>query len=83
MEWNRKGAQRKASHEDRVYVDFDPAYTLDGKFLCKIFNWSRGTLHKRMKLRGFPQPKHFGQKHVRWHPQHVNDWLVARDGKYD
>lgn len=80
MDWNRK---KRAEKPVRVYVEFDPDYTLDTNFICKIFGWSRATLHNRMKLKGFPQPKHFDRTHVRWHPQHVNDWLAQRGGKYD
>lgn len=73
MEWN-KGLNR--AHRNRVYVPFDPEYTIDRIFIMRIFGWSDGIMRKKMRLEGFPAPKHFAQKHVRWHPQHINDWLV-------
>lgn len=78
MEWNRK---KRANQPVREYVPVDPEYTLDAKFLCKIFGWSIGTLHKRMKFDGFPRSKSYRQNVTRWHPQQVNDWIKDRQAR--
>jgi len=61
----------------RVYVPFDPEYTISENVIMAMFGWTRAIVRKKRKLEGFPAPKHFAHRCVRWHPQQINDWLRA------
>lgn len=75
-----KLAKPGSAYLGRVYVPIDPEYTISKNTIMALFGWTLAIVRKKQKLEGFPAPKHFGQNCVRWHPQHINDWL-ANGGK--
>lgn len=66
----------------RVYDPVDPDYTMTRRDIMERFNWTLGGVLAALARKGFPQPKRFGQNVTRWHPDHVEAWLKARNGEF-
>lgn len=81
MEWNRrKGARDRERSAAATFDAFDPEYTMTKGSVMNLLGWNWKHLKQAEIHHDFPKPKRFHARDVRYHPQHINDWLAARNG---